>query len=171
MPPTFQSSRQTQACVFFILAILALVFFYASCATHIKEKSAKTGIYSNNHKIEKHIRDEYMRWKGTRHRLGGTGRNGIDCSGFVRAVYKNAFNIELPRTSEAQVREGKQVKRNDLQAGDLVFFKPPTYPNHVGIFLSGNRFVHVSKKEGVIISRINRDYWGRYYWTARRILF
>ncbi len=30
--------------------------------------------------------------KGTRHRLGGTSRQGIDCSGFVKAVYKDAFN-------------------------------------------------------------------------------
>ena len=42
--------------------------------------------------IEKRIRDEYKRWQGTRHRLGGTGSRGIDCSGFVQAVYKDVFN-------------------------------------------------------------------------------
>ncbi len=29
--------------------------------------------------------------KGTRHRLGGTSRQGIDCSGFVKAVYKDVL--------------------------------------------------------------------------------
>jgi cell wall-associated NlpC family hydrolase len=102
--------------------------------------------------------------------LGGTGRGGIDCSGFVRAVYKNVFNIELPRTTKGQVKQGRPISRGELQAGDLVFFKPPTYPRHVGIFLNGNQFVHASKNKGVIISKIDGYYWGKYYWTARRIL-
>jgi cell wall-associated NlpC family hydrolase len=101
--------------------------------------------------------------------LGGTGQKGIDCSGFVRAVYRNAFNIELPRTTKAQVKEGVPVNRDQLQAGDLVFFKPPSYPRHVGIFLTGTAFVHASKRKGVIISQIDPYYWGKYYWTARRI--
>jgi cell wall-associated NlpC family hydrolase len=110
-----------------------------------------------------------MRWKGTKHKLGGTGRDGIDCSNFVRAVYKNVFNIELPRTTRDQAKQGTPVKRNELQAGDLVFFKPPTYPRHVGIFLKGKVFVHASKSKGVITSQIDPYYWGKYYWTARRI--
>ena len=177
MNHTFHSFRQIRA--FFILVMIALVFFISSCATHteqktterVKIKSLEATRHSDIHKIEKRVREEYVRWKGTRHRLGGTGRKGIDCSGFVRVVYKSVFNIELPRTSRAQVRRGRPVSRAELQAGDLVFFKPPTYPNHVGIYLSENEFAHVSKKEGVTISHIDRHYWGRYYWTARRILF
>jgi cell wall-associated NlpC family hydrolase len=120
--------------------------------------------------IEQRILDEYHRWKGTRHRLGGTGSKGIDCSGFIKAVYRDAFNINLPRTTTAQVRQGKSVSFNELQPGDLVFFKPPDYPRHVGIFLSRSQFVHASKTKGVTISKIDAYYWGKYYWTARRIL-
>ncbi len=102
--------------------------------------------------------------------MGGDDRTGIDCSGFVRAVYKNVFNIDLPRTTKMQIKKGSPVDKNELSAGDLVFFKPPTYPCHVGIFLSENDFVHASKKKGVIISQIDSHYWGKYYLTARRIL-
>ena len=109
-------------------------------------------------------------WKGTRHQLGGTGSKGIDCSGFVKAVYKDVFNINLPRTTKAQVRQGKPVSFNELQPGDLVFFTPPNYSRHVGIFLSRLQFVHASKTKGVTISNIDDYYWGKYYWTARRIL-
>jgi cell wall-associated NlpC family hydrolase len=120
--------------------------------------------------IEKRLRQEYRRWQGTRHRLGGGGRRGIDCSGFVKAVYRDVFNIELPRSTRLQVRSGKAVSYHNLRAGDLVFFKPPSYPRHVGIYLGGSEFVHASKNKGVTVSKIDPYYWGKYYWTARRIL-
>jgi cell wall-associated NlpC family hydrolase len=121
-------------------------------------------------KIEKRLRQEYRRWQGTRHRLGGTGSRGIDCSGFVQAVYKGVFNLDLPRTTKAQVKQGRSVPFKKLRAGDLVFFQPPTYPRHVGIYLGGSEFVHASKNKGVTLSKIDQTYWGKYYWTARRIL-
>lgn len=121
-------------------------------------------------KIEKRLREEYRRWKGTRHRLGGTNSRGIDCSGFVKAIYKEVFNLDLPRTTKAQVRQGRPIPFKQLRAGDLVFFRPPTYPRHVGIYLGGSEFVHASKNNGVTLSKIDPIYWGKYYWTARRIL-
>ena len=56
--------------------------------------------------IENMIRAEYRRWQGTQHRLGGNDRNGIDCSGFVKLVYRDLFDIDLPRTTREQVRQG-----------------------------------------------------------------
>ena len=158
---------------------LALMVFTASCATNQRQPTSTTPglnragkaqrqLQTNN--VEQRILEEYRRWKGTRHQLGGTGSKGIDCSGFVKAVYKDAFNINLPRTTKAQVRQGKSVSFVELQPVDLVFFTPPNYPRHVGIFLSRFRFVHASKTKGVTISPINDYYWGKYYWTARRIL-
>jgi cell wall-associated NlpC family hydrolase len=161
------------------LAVLALLAFTTSCAINQNQPAAATpGIsragkverpYQTNN-VEQRILKEYHRWKGTRHQLGGTGSNGIDCSGFVKAVYKDVFNINLPRTTKAQVRQGKSVSLNELQPGDLVFFTPPNYPRHVGIFLNRFQFAHASKTKGVTISNIDDHYWGKYYWTARRIL-
>ena len=119
---------------------------------------------------EKRILDEYRQWQGTRHRLGGNDSKGIDCSGFVKEIYQDVFNINLPRTTMEQVKWGKAVTLKELQPGDLVFFKPPTYARHVGIFLSQSEFVHASKKKGVTVSKIDANYWGKYFWTARRIL-
>jgi len=161
------------------LVMVALLFFAASCAKHTIPKPINSyGVKSSGNvkddavsrNIEKHIRDEYLRWKGTQHSLGGTDQNGIDCSAFVQAVYKKVFNIALPRTTKEQVKEGRYIGRNELKAGDLVFFKPPTYPRHVGIFLSGNEFVHASKSKGVIVSKIDPYYWGKCSWTGRRVL-
>jgi cell wall-associated NlpC family hydrolase len=160
------------------LTALALSVFTTSCATSQKQptaapdvsRAAKAEGQPQTNNVEQRILEEYRRWKGTRHQLGGTGSGGIDCSGFVKAVYKEAFNINLPRTTTAQVRWGKAVALSDLRPGDLVFFTPPNYPRHVGIFLNRSQFVHASKTKGVTISKIDADYWLKYYWTARRIL-
>ena len=161
------------------LFVLTSFFLIAGCAAPSKplgmtptaaEHSHITKQNSTEAGIENRLRQEYRRWKGTRHRLGGTGSRGIDCSGFVQAVYKDVFNLDLPRSTKAQVRQGRAIPFKKLRAGDLVFFKPPTYPRHVGIYLSGSEFMHASKTKGVILSKIDRIYWGNYYWTARRIL-
>ena len=164
---------------FYRLSALAAFFLISACATPPKQSGVTiTGSAhpqvairdSAGAEIEKRLREEYRHWKGTRHRLGGTGSRGIDCSGFVKAIYKDVFNLDLPRTTRAQVRKGQPVPFGKLRAGDLVFFKPPFYPRHVGIYLGGSEFVHASKNNGVTLSKIDRYYWGKYYWTARRIL-
>ena len=161
------------------LAILAALLFATSCTTTPKQPDSpmlKSGISPaidwpfRDDEIEKRLREEYRRWQGTRHRMGGNGDSGIDCSGFVKTVYKDVFDLDLPRTTRAQASLGRPIAFKEIRAGDLVFFKPPTYPRHVGIFLSGSEFVHASKDSGVTVSRIDEYYWGKYYWTARRIL-
>jgi len=169
-------------CCFFLgisLTVLALCIFPTSCATNRKQPTAEPPdlsraaipkVQPQSDSVEQRILEEYQHWRGTRHELGGSDSDGIDCSGFVQAVYKEAFNIRLPRTTSAQVRQGKPVDLTSLQPGDLVFFTPPNYPRHVGIFLSRSQFVHASKTKGVTISKIDESYWRKYYWTARRVL-
>jgi cell wall-associated NlpC family hydrolase len=161
------------------LAVLTAFFLLSACAAPSKHSSGAIAGSARSQvaidevadtEIEKLLRQEYRKWKGTRHRLGGTGSRGIDCSGFVKTVYKDVFNIDLPRTTKAQVRRGRPIPFEALQAGDLVFFQPPSYPRHVGIYLGGSEFVHASKNKGVTLSKIDPTYWGKYYWTARRIL-
>jgi len=151
------------------MAVAALIFI-VSCAHHSKESDDLREANRAPGQIQRQLEAEYQQWQGTRHRMGGNSPNGVDCSGFVKAVYKNIFMMDLPRTTQAQAILGLPVKRDDLQAGDLVFFKPPSYPRHVGIYLSNSEFIHASKTKGVTISRIDPYYWGKYFWTARRLL-
>ena len=173
---SLNATPRSMCSFFFILTVIAMISITVSCSTKKLQNSAdshvarQTSRHSNADKIEKRIVEEYHLWKGTRHKMGGSGSRGIDCSGFVKAIYRNAFNIDLPRTTKEQAKLGKSVSFKTLQPGDLVFFKPPTYARHVGIFLSQSEFVHASKTKGVTVSRIDALYWGKYYWTARRIL-
>jgi cell wall-associated NlpC family hydrolase len=161
------------------LMALALCLFTTSCTTSSKppapefpdlNRATIPKDQTQADSVEQRILEEYQRWKGTRHQLGGSGKDGIDCSGFVQAVYQDAFNINLPRTTSAQVRQGKPVALTSLHPGDLIFFTPPNYPRHVGIFLNHSQFVHASKSKGVTISKLDEYYWRKYFWTARRIL-
>jgi cell wall-associated NlpC family hydrolase len=162
--------------ILFILPVMAVMTVLVSCAVNQKHNTTGSHVaqqaaeYSNSDEIENRLLEEYRQWRGTRHRMGGIGGKGIDCSGFVQKVYLDAFNIKLPRTTKEQVEQGNSVTFHELKPGDLVFFKPPTYPRHVGIFLRDSKFVHASKNKGVTVSKIDAYYWGKYYWTARRIL-
>ena len=171
--------QQYKSLIFFGLSLLAISLLLAGWAAPSKSSPGNRPLPGQSQavkadtvdtEIEKRLRREYRRWQGTQHRMGGSGSRGIDCSGFVRAVYKDVFDIDLPRTTRVQVRRGRAVPFEDLRAGDLVFFRPPSYPRHVGIYLGRSEFVHASKNKGVTVSKMDRYYWGKYYWTARRIL-
>ena len=103
--------------------------------------------------------------------MGGKGKNGIDCSGLAVRLYRDLFQMDLPRTTAAQMRSGRPVARSDLAAGDLVFFKPVNKKYyHVGVYMGDGEFVHTSTSNGVMISRMSDEYWSQCYLTARRLL-
>lgn len=105
----------------------------------------------------------------TPYRFGGDTPKGFDCSGFVKYVYEQ-HGVKLPRTTDVQFQRGKKVDRTKLLAGDLVFFT--TYApgaSHVGIYYGNGKFIHASSSRGVMISRLNEDYWKPRYLGARRI--
>ncbi len=84
-------------------------------------------------------------YEGVPYRLGGNSMRGIDCSAFTRKVY-GIFSVDLPRTAREQLQCGTRVGRDSLDTGDLVFFQTRKYRIHVGIFLGGNEFFHLSSR-------------------------
>jgi cell wall-associated NlpC family hydrolase len=109
---------------------------------------------------------------GTPYRSGGTSRNGVDCSGFVTAVFRQ-FNISLPRTSLSQSTYGESVSRSQLEPADLVFFKTSRRRSvsHVGIYLGQGKFIHAStRSHRVRIDHIEDDYFRKRFVVARRIV-
>lgn len=118
--------------------------------------------------IRRALLAEHERWNGTPYRLGGEGPAGIDCSALVQTIFSERFHIDLPRTTEEQAMEGQEVTRDELQVGDLVFFRPPGVYRHVGVYVGDGYFLHVSTSQGVKLSELDNTYWRRHYWQARR---
>ena len=104
-------------------------------------------------------------WLGSPHRMGGQHKDGIDCSGFVGMIYKQVYHKNLPRSSRDMAEIVKRKYDDQLKEGDLVFFSfGGKTIDHVGIYLHNDKFVHVSTKQGVVISNL-KDTWYYKYFT------
>lgn len=110
-------------------------------------------------------------WLGTPYRLGGTGENGIDCSGFAYQLYDKVFNTVIGNNSRNIFSMVNPINKEELKEGDLVFFKINSSAiSHVGVYLGDNKFAHASSSRGVMISNLNEPYWKRYYYKGGRLL-
>lgn len=165
-----------------LASLITSVFLLTACGSSqdvsAPKKSQVSKIYrANNGNISDPIfvissLSEHQReWKGTRYKIGGTSRNGVDCSGFMQITFRDLFGIDLPRTTVEQAKEGSRVSKNELQTGDLVFFNTGRGPNgkHVGVYVKDGQFLHASTKGGVIYSDLNSPYWSKTFWQARRL--
>lgn len=115
------------------------------------------------------LRNYFLAWAGVPYQYGGTSRNGIDCSAFVKQAVATTEGVYLPRTSVAQSRRGRRIPRSQLRIGDLVFFRTGG-SHHVGIYMGNSRFMHASSSVGVTISSLDNSYWRRHFWQARRLM-
>ena len=84
-------------------------------------------------------------------------------------TYLSKFGIKLPSTTEQMSHLGKKVSQNNLNPGDLVFFKTGLFSRHVGIYLDKRKFLHASTSVGVTISSLDNHYWKKNYWKSVRI--
>ena len=100
---------------------------------------------------------------------GNTVVEGMDCSGFVRAVY-NLCGVSIPRTSGEQFKVGRDVAKEELTDGDLVFFGSSEQKiSHVGIYVGNSRFVHAPRRgDEIKISSLLENSFTKRYVGARR---
>jgi len=110
---------------------------------------------------------------GISYRRGGNDEDsGLDCSGFVRLVFKDTIGMLLPRTAKEMSEIGQQIEHHDLKPGDLVFFNTMKRAfSHVGIYLGDNYFLHAPRPGAEIrVESMASSYWTTRYNGARRII-
>lgn len=113
---------------------------------------------------------EYVNnWWAVPYRIGGSSKEGVDCSAFVKGLTSEAYGLSLPRTSREQADYCKEISKQELKEGDLVFFADRSAISHVGMYISNNKFVHASTSMGVVISDLNEAYWSRRFVKAGRL--
>jgi len=106
---------------------------------------------------------------------GGRGPEGIDCFGVAQRLAR-AQGVELPdleyddafgqaagaALAENWWRHAIEIAREDLDHGDILFFKMGAAGavGHLGVYLGRGRFVHGSRA-GVRIERLDGQPWRR----------
>ena len=144
-------------------------------ATTVKEKPIKKPNLSDTSPSVENIIETSQQFLGTPYKFGGTTAKGMDCSGLIHTAFKEE-GIALPRISRDIAKKGEKIKFQQIQKGDLLFFKTEKSNsiNHVGLvveLLAGKiYFIHSSTSRGVIISSLDERYWFQSFVEARRVL-
>ena len=111
---------------------------------------------------------------GTPYRYGGLDEKGLDCSGLIYVCFRDALEIQVPRTTDKLYAFAEKIAYEELKPGDLVFFN--TFGRnitHVGLYVGGGKFIHAPSegaKRRVMYSTLTDSYWHRTYVAAGRIL-
>ena len=109
-------------------------------------------------------------WYGVPYKYGGQNRKGIDCSNFAATLYATIYNKQLKGSSAAIFNQCKVVPKNDLQEGDLLFFRiDKDGISHVAVYLQNDKFVHATVKKGVMIDDLDEPYYKKYFYRAGRL--
>lgn len=120
-------------------------------------------IKSSENELQRKLLKSYANWKGTKYQLGGDSKEGIDCSGLTRRIYREVYGIELPRRTYEQVKIGSRIERSDLKPGDIVYFRPEGTGSHTAVYLGETLFINASTAKGVVISTLENTYWNKYF--------
>ncbi|MET0105183.1 MAG: C40 family peptidase [Sedimenticola sp.] len=100
---------------------------------------------------------------GKPYRYGGMRPDqGFDCSGLVHFSHNQA-GIRVPRTAAQQLLRSKNIGYEELQPGDLLFFRITDKPSHVTIYLGDGEFVHAPSSGG----RVRTENLATPYWRNR----
>jgi len=148
--------RQSRVAVMIIASVILLSSCGSRRPTYSTESKAAKAADAMAHLHSKSLYRFINEWSGVKYRLGGLDKRGIDCSGFALLLNKEIYGVKLPRRSRDQADVIKEIRQNQLQEGDLIFFSfGGNDVDHVGVYLNNGFFVHASTTRGVIVDDLN----------------
>jgi len=113
------------------------------------------------------------KYENTPYRYGGITSKGLDCSGLIYLSFKDALEVNLPRSASALYSWVEKIPLDAAQPGDMLFFKTDNSGKvtHVALYLGNRRFIHsasTGRKTGVIYSTLDEGSWSRTFTGAGR---
>ncbi len=119
--------------------------------------------------VGRRVAEFARKFEGIPYVYGGNTIFGLDCSGFTKVAYFLA-GVSIPRVAQDQFSYGREVPREQLQPGDLVFFGTgPDNVGHVGMYIGDNRFVHAPRTGlSIMTTSLEESYYAGRYQGARR---
>ena len=88
----------------------------------------------------------------------------------VEVIYKEVYQKELKGGSADIFPKTYSLSKEQLEVGDLVFFKiRKSRISHVGIYLGNNKFVHAAVKGGVRIDSLEAPYYKKTFYRGGRL--
>lgn len=159
--------------IFLLAAAFMSVGFQAAATEQVRKTEETQSFFDRYTNAAQDVILHSLKLVGVRYRFGGnTEDSGLDCSGFVRLVFKDSVGEQLPRTSVEMSQVGQRIDTSQLKAGDLVFFNTMRRAfSHVGIYLGDNHFLHAPRAGAEVrVENMNNSYWMTRFNGARRII-
>ena len=148
--------------VFF--AVPFFCFFLPLCVPLAAQQTVKNPSASE---LRSRVVAAAKQYVGVPYRYGGTNVSGMDCSGFIYTVAREAAGVQLPRTTTAMYSFCRIVPDKDKEIGDILFFKTVgSKISHAGFYIGNNQFIHAVSdglNTGVIVSSLNQHSWKSVY--------
>ena len=159
---------------FFRTSLLALaILLFGGCGSHHPRSEPPLQAGTPRADAANAVLFRAIALVGTPYHFGGnTPQGGFDCSGLVGYVFRDAAGVALPRSSrEMSEVKARKLDREDLQAGDLVFFADRRKISHVGIYVGELRFVHAPNTGGTVrLDRLDGAWWDEHFVYGKRVL-
>lgn len=134
------------------------------------DNQTKKSLFENIHSAKERIMARAKEFLGTPYGFGDKGSAQTDCSGFTQQVFSQ-LGVSLPHSAAEQAEYGKDVENDDLQVGDLMFYR--TYkdePSHVAIYAGDRQIIHSSfKNRRVQYDNIDKGYYKQRFMYAKRL--
>ncbi len=119
-----------------------------------------SGSYNTNEPVPQKVIDliNYAyQFLGNPYKWGGNSlTNGIDCSGFVKQIFKK-FGYNLPRTSsQYRTGVGTTIPLSQIRPGDILVYKYSDGTGHVAIYIGNGKIIHAANaRAGICIGNYN----------------
>lgn len=117
--------------------------------------------YSKSSNIRGQIVKTALNYEGKPYVWGGNSLDtGTDCSGFTMLIC-NKFGASFWHSAQGQYNDCKHITKQELQPGDLIFYKGASTDNsigHVALYIGNDQVIHaLNSKVGVVITKYNYE--------------